>query len=137
MTEDQLLNQILSNKTQLQQGDVLLFKINAIPSEAKEDEGSYVLAHGEHTGHAHRLVDDGENAEAMSSIHGAPVKEGRRKNFQILRDPTSNVTYLRVIKDSDLVHNEHMTFKVPVGDYAIRIVREKGMFDDMINPVVD
>jgi len=120
-----------------EQGDVLIYKIDAIPSGVVEDPRNYVSAHGEHTGHAHRLVDEGENVDQMAKVHGAPEKNKDSRNFMVFRDPTSNVTYLRVFKETNLVHNEHDKVPVPVGDYRIGQVREKGMFDEMIRPVVD
>lgn len=120
-----------------EQGDVCLFKIDSIPSTAIAQEKEYVLALGEHTGHAHRLVDENENPDEMSRVHGAPEKKSPPKNFTVFKDPTSNVIYLRVHKETDLVHNEHTPVRIPIGDHRIGIVREKGMFDDMISPVLD
>ena len=45
---------------QLQQGDVLLKKINVIPSNAKKlksDKRGFVLAEGESTGHYHAVIE--------------------------------------------------------------------------------
>lgn len=120
-----------------EQGDVLIFKIDLIPQTAEALNKEYVLAHGEHTGHAHRLTDENESADQLARIHGAPARKSNPKNFVVLKDKETNVIYLRVFKDTDLVHNEHLPVRIPVGDYRIGQVREKGMFDDMINPVVD
>lgn len=120
-----------------EQGDVLLYRIDSIPDGLDTASREYVLAHGEHTGHAHRLVDEAENADEMARIHGAPEKKEDSRNFIIMRDPKSNVTYLRVFKETQLVHNEHDKVPVPPGDYRIGQVREKGMFDEMIRPVLD
>lgn len=101
-----------------EQGDVLLFK-EEIPKSATEVVDTNILMHGEHTGHAHRLdVSD-------------------KPKFTVLKDPNSNVIYLRMNAATPLRHEEHGFISVPPGEYRVGQVREKGMFDDMIKPVVD
>lgn len=104
-------------------GDVILFK-EEIPNTANEKIETNILMHGEHTGHAHRL-----------DVHEYDPK--KNKKFEVFKDPNSNVIYLRVIQPSDLTHEEHKKITLPPGDYRIGQVREKGMFDDMIAPVID
>lgn len=98
-------------------GDVLLFKIEAIPAKAeKKKDFDGILQHGEVTGHAHRL--SGKETDMYEYF-----TEGRR--------------YLRLLKDTPLRHEEHEEIKLPKGDYEIRIVREVDHFADLVRPVVD
>lgn len=115
----------------LEQGDVLLFAEN-IPNSAKERLATNVLMHGEHTGHAHRLDRDNH---LLSDDAELPQMIDRK--FEVLRDPKSNVVYLRMYVATPLRHEEHAPITIPPGDYRVGQVREKGMFDDLIAPVVD
>lgn len=98
---------------QIQQGDTLYFPINQLP-EGLEKQKDNVIQHGEGTGHAHRLV-----------------------GGEIYIEPKTKEKYLRLVKPSRVVHEEHHPINLPPGQYRIGIVREKGMFDDLIAPVVD
>lgn len=98
-----------------QQGDVLLF-IEKIPKSAKEDLKTHIIEHGEHTGHAHRLTS---------------------QDFVHLQNPKTKERFLRIVKETTIAHEEHNPITLPPGDYRIGRVREKGMFDDLIAPVVD
>lgn len=114
-----------------EQGDVLLFK-ETIPENIIEENGRFILAYGEHTGHCHRLIDEYPETENLSKS-----LDKKTKNFIVFKDPKSNVIYLRVFKDTPLKHEEHKEFKIPIGDYRIGQVREKDMYSDMIAPVID
>lgn len=109
-------------------GDVFLIK-ESIPETAKEEAGRKILAYGEHTGHAHRLYDEDGGEEKLG--------EEKTKNYTVLKDPSSNVVYLRVHRATPLKHEEHKEIVLPPGEYRVGQVREKGFIDDMINPVVD
>ena len=96
-----------------QQGDVLITKIDKLPT-GLEKQKDLIIQHGESTGHAHRLN------------HG-----------EIFFHPKEKVKYLRLVKEAIVSHEEHDPLTLPEGEYQIGIVREKGMFDDLIAPVVD
>lgn len=106
-------------------GDVVLFQ-EKIPKTASVSIETNILMKGEHTGHAHRL-----------NIEDFKENKPKQKKFEVIKDPNSNIIYLRVLFPSDLTHEEHKKITLPPGEYRIGQVREKGMFDDMINPVVD
>jgi hypothetical protein len=99
----------------LQQGDVLLVP-EKIPSGKLEQLKTNILEHGEATGHAHRL-----NAD----------------DFEHFQHPETKTRYLRLVKPTKISHEEHKSFVIPPGDYRIGRVREKGMFDDLVAPVLD
>lgn len=104
-------------KEQLQQGDVLLRRIEAIPNGAKEvkrKNGAIVLAEGEVTGHAHRIMD----VEAMFF-----EKDGR---FYLKNNCTVTVR-----------HEEHKPITIEPGIWEVGQVREKDWLLGMVRKVVD
>lgn len=101
------------NGEQIQQGDTLYFKIEEFP-KGLEKQKDNTIQHGEATGHAHRLVDG-----------------------EIFIDPKTKVKYLRLVNPSTVVHEEHNPITLTPAIYRVDIVREKGMFDDLVAPVVD
>lgn len=101
-------------KTELiQQGDTLYFPVETLPNNIQKQEDN-IIQHGEATGHAHRLM------------------EG-----EIFTEPSTKVKYIQLARPSTVVHEEHAPITLPPGAYRIGIIREKGMFDDLIAPVVD
>lgn len=102
---------------QLQQGDVILKRVKEIPSDAKEvkrKNKSIVLAEGEATGHAHRIMD----VEAMFF-----EKDGK--------------FYLKNDKPVTLAHEEHKSFVIEPGIWEVGQVREKDWISGMIRKVMD
>lgn len=99
----------------LEQGDVLLF-LEEITEKYLKDLKDPILEHGEHTGHAHRLHGDG---------------------FTHLINEKTKERFLRVLKPTEITHEEHNTITISPGEYRIGRIREVGMFDDVITPVVD
>lgn len=97
----------------IQQGDVLLFLEN-LPNDLEELKTNIVMT-GEST-HKHKLNGD---------------------SFKIFEEPKTKVKYLRLVKSTELTHEEHGMIVIPPGEYRVGQVREKGMFDDLIAPVVD
>lgn len=86
----------------IRQGDVLLVPTDASSRAAvvkRDGDGSVTLAHGEVTGHRHRLVDD----------HVA------------LREPEARKTrHLSVVKtEARLLHEEHSPITVRPGQYDL------------------
>ena len=94
-----------------QQGDVLIFDVVELPTDAIAQE-SRVVQEGEHTGHAHRL-DAGE----------VLVHEG--------------IKYLRLLEPTTIRHEEHAPIKLPRGNYQIGIVREYDHFSEEARAVAD
>jgi hypothetical protein len=82
------------------QGD-LLFVRSEIPDGAEEQKDG-VLALGEVTGHRHRIED---RAKATMMVIGA-------------------VAYVRAMQKADIVHEEHDTITLPVGDWIVIRQRE-------------
>ena len=87
---------------QYRQGDVLLVRVHRILTAAKiVSEKVLVLAEGEVTGHAHRIVND--DAVMLTTAEGA--------------------TFVRLAKRAQLVHEEHARIDIAPGTY--RVVRQR------------
>jgi hypothetical protein len=100
-----------------QQGDVIGRKVRALPDGAKpvaREHGACVLAHGEHTGHKHQVM------EADAEL------------FTMDLD-----MYLRCMSVSTLVHEEHGPITLDPGIYKIERVREHDYLSGMVGPVQD
>jgi hypothetical protein len=98
-------------------GDVILKKVEEIPKTAKtvKCKTAIVLAEGETTGHAHRILD----------LAGAEMKQVNGKMFLHLEQPKM------------LVHEEHGKLRIEPGDYEIDRVKEYNPFEDEIRRVQD
>ena len=98
------------------QGDVSIMAIDRVPSKARKVRGEPVLARGELTGHAHRIVD------------------GRVVLYQL----AAGILYLRVLSEfAKLYHEEHEDIVLPKGDYEIRQQREFDWFREGVRYVAD
>ncbi|MGI4869701.1 MAG: hypothetical protein ACRYFX_00830 [Janthinobacterium lividum] len=83
-------------------GDVLVSAVAALPAGATARPG-LVLAHGEHTGHTHRIREAGA---ASLYVHG-------RELYLLVSAPTAT-----------LVHEEHRPIELPAGVYRVWQQRE-------------
>ena len=107
----------------IQQGDVLLFRVDDIPSGAealKPDANGrgFVLAEGEATGHCHSLTADTQAVQMFKTSDGT--------------------LYLNVMAPKAPVkHQEHKAVTLPKGKYRIGKVREVDPFADEIHAVRD
>lgn len=93
---------------QARQGDVWMERVDRIPEKAKkQNSGPVILAHGEVTGHSHRVL----NWEDVTSY----VDE----NGDIFISST---------KDIEVVHDEHGPITLPPGEYCVTRQREYDAF---------
>ena len=102
---------------QLQQGDVLLREAIIDLTSAKEvkrKNGAIVLAEGEATGHAHRIMD----VDALFF-----EKDGK--------------FYLKNEKTVTVQHEEHKPITIEPGIWEVGQVREKDWLSGMVSKVVD
>ena len=98
---------------QIRHGDVWV-ESAPVPVNAQAKAGT-VLAYGEVTGHAHRLLMDG-----------------------LLYEAEDGTTYIRVPNEgTTLTHEEHGPVTIPGGDYLVRIQREWDPFADAARRVID
>ncbi len=101
-----------------QQGDVLLFRTDDIPSNAKPRDNG-VVAYGEVTGHSHKMKG---KAKVLVS-----KKKGKK----------SEEIFVKVDKASNIEHEEHNSLKIPKGNYKVKIVRERNHFTAATSAVRD
>lgn len=87
------------------QGDVLLVKVETLPNNSVEnaDKGDIILAHGEVTGHAHRIK--------------TPVSKVKLWDAGAER-------FLQVIEKVALTHEEHSAINIDPGIYRVAIQTE-------------
>ncbi|MCX5787543.1 MAG: hypothetical protein NTX64_03380 [Elusimicrobia bacterium] len=102
-----------------QQGDVLLRPVepDAIPEgrAVKPVDGSLILAHGEATGHAHRI----------SAMDGLTLIDARGKMF------------LRAGVPFTILHEEHGPIELPPGGYKVSRVLEYDYWAERTREVAD
>lgn len=87
------------------QGDVMIVEVLAIPKAATKEqrEGDIILAHGEVTGHAHRIA--AKTAQARMWSAGAE-------------------RFLQAMEMVSLKHEEHSALSIPPGNYQVVIQQE-------------
>ena len=91
------------------QGDILIKSVDELDTtnliELKRDkQDRIVLAYGEVTGHAHAI---------------------KNKNSVLMQDKKTNKIYLMILSNTvDLIHEEHATIKLPMGNYEVKRQRE-------------
>ena len=95
-------------------GDVHVIACDTIPIDA-EESNEKVLEYGEVTGHAHRF------SEPTTKLF--KMRDGRK--------------FLRVVKPTDLTHEEHNTRTIQPGDYEIRRTRETDHMSGVTRMVAD
>lgn len=101
-------------KTQAQQGDVILRRVNSIPEgERKVTQKRLVLAHGE-SGHSHVIEDD--EAEL--------IQIGERM-------------LLKLTKAATVTHEEHKPIRLAPGIWEVGRVKEYDYFSKMERQVID
>lgn len=96
----------------LQQGDVLLRRIEGVPKKALCQDHK-VLAEGESTGHRHEVF-------GLADLYALDEQ-----------------LYLEVTGEAELRHQEHLPITLPPGTYAVGIVREYDHFAEEARRVVD
>ena len=107
-------------KTKIQQGDILLLKVNIdITSATKlsKDKRGIVLAEGETTGHYHAIEVDENEAEL--------IRIGEKMLLNVKSDYAT------------LKHQEHKPIDIPKGVWEVGRVQEYDYFSQMKRPVVD
>jgi len=105
----------------IQQGDVLIKRVDSIPTGAnkvgrnhgKYGRGRYILAEGETTGHAHAITQEVELFE----------KDG--------------ILYMKNNDQVEVEHEEHGNVQVPDGIWRVDIVQEYDHFEEEARRVMD
>lgn len=96
-------------KTQFRQGDVFIEQVRKQNEDKltkiSPDNKRVILAYGEVTGHAHAI--DFNDAVLFEVPGSSPPRR-----------------MLKVVKDTELRHEEHGTIQLPVGWFEIKLQRE-------------
>jgi hypothetical protein len=105
-------------KLKAQQGDVILRKVNSLPSgvvkQLKPSTRGFVLAEGEHTGHAH--VVESDDAELVQ---------------------IGDKMLLNLTKAATVTHEEHKPIRLAPGLWEIGRVQEYDYLSQMARNVAD
>ena len=104
---------MIQPRTLYRHGDVLIAAVAALPAGSVPRRG-LVLAHGEHTGHSHRIQEFGA---ASLHVYGQDL-------YLLVSAPTAT-----------LVHEEHRAIELPVGVY--RVWQQREYTPSAIRTVVD
>ena len=102
------------------QGDILIVPIDAatpLGAPVQRERGSVVLAHGEATGHRHRIP---SRHACLHERSGVPA-------------PTERILHARRLVR--LLHEEHDTIEIPAGMY--RVIRQVEYTPEAIRVVAD
>jgi len=119
--------------TILAQGDVVLMKVDELPTGLKKKNGA-TLALGEHTGHHHTFYD---SDLAVADKSHNPVLEGLGSKNVELYESENRELFAKILEPVFLKHQEHKSFKVDVGLYKVGIVQEFDYEEMEARKVVD
>ena len=113
------------------QGDVLLLAVtDDIPADAElvQEGGEVVLAHGEVTGHKHRIISDTIKLYAPPKPTADQLVAAANQILRAPQERTAQATqtraYLEVPEPTEIVHEEHSAIPIPAGKYRVVIQRE-------------
>lgn len=101
---------------QIRQGDVFLQRIDTVPEgffETPKVRDAVVLAYGEVTGHAHKLV--GQFTKMLTNNDGERI--------------------IKLVAPDNLLHEEHTAPTLPVGNYEI--IQQREYSPEAIRNVMD
>lgn len=110
-------------KDHIRQGDVLTIEVDSMPDDAsiiKKENGRVVLAHGEVTGHAHAF-------NTGARLYSSQIAKGATKERP--------ARFLRLLKTSDLSHEEHT--KIPHEKGLRRVIRQTEYSPEELRVVAD
>lgn len=115
------------------QGDVLLQKVDSLPSGVKKKDGA-TLALGEHTGHHHTFYD---SDLAIATKSHNPFLDGFGSKNVNLYESENQELFAEILAPVFLKHQEHKSFKVDIGTYKIGIVQEFDYHEMETRKVID
>lgn len=106
----------MKNGEYMQQGDVIIEKVDNIPSNSKTVK-TEILVHGE-VGHAHKIA-----SVDLSNVDVFVAEDG--------------TLYCQSIREFTVVHEEHKPITLPGGKYKVRRVLEYDHFLEETKRVMD
>jgi len=115
------------------QGDVLVVPTKDVDvttlAKVEREQGDVVLAHGEATGHKHRIP--APFADLYERPDGPPLVSDRILHVREVSKRAGEVSD-RIAK---LLHEEHSTIEIPPGTY--RVIRQREYTPEAIRMVAD
>lgn len=112
-------------KRLVQQGDVLFFAIENLPTDIEVKKsprpGMVTFAEGEVTGHHHSAV----------------VEMDQEEENIVLYVDSAGILWCDVNRETEVTHQEHKPVTLAPGKYCIGIVRECDPFTEEISSVAD
>jgi hypothetical protein len=100
-------------------GDLSFHPLEALPTSVEKvpARGDFVLARGEATGHAHRLVFEDRDVDIFMDVEGNYI--------------------LNVIREAQLTHQEHKPITLSPGIYLQKSEQECDVFEGQRRMVMD
>lgn len=114
------------------QGDVLIVPCDVGVSGLKKvarESGDVVLAHGEATGHKHRI--SARHVDFYERPQGDPTPTDRILHVRQVSKKAGEVS----AQIAQLLHEEHGTIEIPTGTY--RVIRQREYTPEAIRYVAD
>jgi len=115
------------------QGDVLIVRMNDLDvsklEKVERETGDVVLAHGEATGHKHRIRVP--FVDLYERENGPPIVSERILHVRAVSANAGEISD-RIAK---LLHEEHSTIEIPAGTY--RVIRQREYTPEAIRMVAD
>jgi hypothetical protein len=96
------------------QGDILFIETEYLPDNLYQ-LNHLIIAEGEATGHMHQII--GNTAILLEP-------EERTNDWNTVENDRNKIKFLKVLSDSDVIHNEHHPITLPEGNYKIIQQRE-------------
>jgi hypothetical protein len=117
-----------NTNTMFRQGDVLIERIDKIPTTAKKQKrsNSIILAHGEVTGH-HHVLETSDSADWWKDGEIAPTLEKP--------STLAGAIFVELPLGGAVEHNEHSAIEIPAGTY--KITRQREYSPEAIRNVAD
>lgn len=123
----------------IRQGDILMIPVQVVPGADlgnASQTGEVIVAHGEATGHRHRIPQRAALFDLPGSTPSARVEHARQllRDLPKLDDEAMPIGVVRIDGEQELVHEEHGAIPVE-GDYLA--VRQREYAPDELRMVAD
>ena len=130
------------DRTMYRHGDLLIVKINAIPTLTfpipKQKNRNFptgnIIAEGEISGHKHQLIGNGQVYVGMHYIRRARIPEAAFLTHSI---NDINELWFKADDDLEIVHEEHKTLEIPKGIYKVTKEQEFNPFKEINEKILD
>lgn len=121
-------------------GENFIERISNYEKKLKIEKKEPVLAYGEITGHSHKVKNKNDAELYFITFNPHFFKDIFIENeYEIFKNyyGYEEIKILRVKKNTEVVHEEHLPHYLPVGDYLIDIQLEYDYLRDLMTNVTD